>query len=257
MTYLEVEGLTKYFGGLGAVQDLDFEIYKGEMIGLVGPNGSGKTTVFNMIGGDLKPTRGRIVLGGETIFNLSSHVIASKGVGRMFQIGGIFPDLSVLDNMLVGGSRRLKANVWSLAFGTVSARQKVHDMENQAQEILESVGLADVMKKRAGELARGKQRFLSLGMILIANPPFWMLDEPVGGMTAEEMTALVSIINKFKKQNGTTVIMVDHNMKFIMENCSRIIVLHYGRKIAEGSPDEISNNPEVIRVYLGSEDATV
>jgi branched-chain amino acid transport system ATP-binding protein len=257
MTYLKVEGLTKYFGGLGAVQDLDFEIYEGETIGLVGPNGSGKTTVFNMIGGDLKPTRGRIVLSGENIVNLSSNVVASKGVGRMFQTGGIFPDLSVLDNMIVGGYRRQNANVWSLVFGTVSARQKVYDMQIQVQEILEYVGLAGVMKKRAGELARGKQRFLSLGMILIANPPFWMLDEPVGGMTAEEMTAFIDIVNRFKRQNGTTVIMVDHNMKFIMENCSRIIVLHYGRKIAEGTPDEISSNSEVIRVYLGSEDVTV
>jgi branched-chain amino acid transport system ATP-binding protein len=257
MTYLEVEGLTKYFGGLGAVQDLDFQISEGETIGLVGPNGSGKTTVLSMIGGDLKPTRGRIVLGGENIVNFSSQAIATRGVGRMFQIGGIFPDLSVLDNMLVGGHRRLEANVWSLVLGTAGARRKVHDLEKRTREILESLGLAGVMKKRAGDLARGKQRFLSLGMILIANPSFWMLDEPISGMTAQEITVFVSIMNKFKKENGVTLIIIDHNMRFIMENCNRIIVLHYGRKIAEGSPNDISNNPEVIRVYLGSEDGAV
>lgn len=257
MAYLEVKGLTKYFGGLGAVQDLDFEICEGEMIGLVGPNGSGKTTVLSMIGGDFRPTRGRIIFAGKDIVNLSPHAIASKGIGRMFQIGSIFSNLSVLENILVGGYRRLKASAWSMALGTVSGRQEVHDLEKKAKEILESIGLAGVMKKPAGELARGKQRFLSLGMILIANPPFWMLDEPVSGMTAEEIAAFVSIINKFKKENGITLFMVDHNMKFIMENCSRIIVLNYGRKIAEGPPDDIGNNPEVIKVYLGSEDGAV
>jgi branched-chain amino acid transport system ATP-binding protein len=255
MAYLEIEKLTKYFGGLGAVQDLNFEIRKGETLGLVGPNGSGKSTVLNMIGGEFRPSRGRIVFNGEDITGLLAHVVATRGMGRMFQMGGIFPDLTVMDNMLVAGHHRSKVNLWSLV-PRLKVGKRGDPVDGVARELLTSVGLADVMGKRAGDLARGKQRFLSLAMLLLSGPPFWMLDEPVSGMTVEEMTNFSNILNKLKKEQGTTFIIVDHNMKMIMENCDRIVVLHYGRKIAEGSPDHISKNPDVIKVYLGGDNAT-
>lgn len=248
MAFLEVEDLTKNFGGLAAVQGLNFKVHAGETLGLIGPNGSGKTTVLSMIAGNLKPTGGRILFNGENVVGLSPHIIAANGTGRMFQNGGIFTELSVLDNILVAGHCRSR-----MVCGT-SGKRKADEEKRLAQEVLESVGLRDVMAERAGNLPPGKQKFLILGMLIISNPPLWTLDEPVAGMSAEEVVSFIDIINRFKRERGTTIVIVDHNMKVIMENCSRIIVLNYGMKIAEGTPDEISNNPDVIRVYLGSED---
>ncbi|MGA2670252.1 MAG: ABC transporter ATP-binding protein [Dehalococcoidia bacterium] len=254
MAYLEIKGLTKYFSGLVAVRDFSFEVHKGEAVGLIGPNGSGKTTVLNMIGGYLRPNRGNIVFDGKDIVGLPPHLISARGIGRMFQIGGIFPELSVLENISIGGHLRLKTSFWGLHFSTLNAKRGGVEHERLVREVLGLLGLGDVMEKRAGDLPKGLQRFLSLGMLLSRNPALCILDEPATGMNAEEMATFFNIVNKFKEENGTTLVIVDHDMKVIMENCSRIIVIHYGEKIAEDSPDGIIKNPDVNRVYLGEGD---
>lgn len=256
MPLLEIKQLTKYFGGLAAVQDLDMHVNQGEIVGLIGPNGAGKTTVFNLITGFLKPTRGQIRFEQTDITGQATHRVAEMGIARTFQATNFLPDFTILQNVYVSCHLHPKIGFWSAIFNTSTYRKKEEGTFNNAIKILQFLGL-DCMKNNLPQnLPHGHQKLLTMSMALSTNPKLLLLDEPVSGMSAAEIKETVGLINKIRSR-GTTIIVVEHNMTAVMELCDRLIVLNFGRKIAEGLPEEIKENREVIEAYLGvDEDAT-
>jgi branched-chain amino acid transport system ATP-binding protein len=248
---LELVRVTKYFDSLAAVLDLDMTVKEGEILGLIGPNGAGKTTVFNLISGFLAPTYGSIKFKGADITGWPPHRIASKGIVRTFQLNALFWEMSVLENVLLGG--HLSASFSPrrvLSFLFPSGREI-----ERAMEMLYLVGLAHAKDELAGNLPHGQQRLLQLAVALAARPELLLLDEPVSGMTAQEITAVMELLRKVRDR-GVTILLVEHNMRAVMTTCDRIVVMSFGRKIAEGRPQEVSNNKEVIEAYLGAEAAS-
>jgi len=254
MSLLELRNLTKNFGGLAAVQDLNLEVDDGEILGLIGPNGSGKTTVFNLITGFLKPTRGRVIYNGEDITGLPPHIIAGKGIGRIFQLTALFKESTVLENLLMAHHLHSHASFWEGVVNAPRARYEETEIEERSKQLLEMVGLGGSWDKPAAALPYGHQRLLSVAIALALNPRLLLLDEPVTGMNLEEIAAMMSLIRRIRDEMGMTLIVVEHHMKTVMELCERVVVLNYGRKIAEGPPEEISRNQEVIEAYLGVEE---
>jgi branched-chain amino acid transport system ATP-binding protein len=253
MTLLEVSGLTKHFGGLAAVSKLDFEVKNKEILGMIGPNGAGKSTVFNMIGGSICPTSGKIIFQDDNITGLPPHRIAGKGITRLFQGNILFPNFTVVKNVMIGLHLQAGVNLFGFLLGGPSARRRENILHSKAMEILEMVGLSDVADEIASKQPHGKQRLLGLAIALATEPRLLLLDEPVTGMNAEEVAAMISLIKALRNKKRITCIVVEHNMKAIMGLCDRIVTLSYGKKIAEGSPREISENPSVIEAYLGAE----
>lgn len=253
MALLEVRGFTRRFGGLVAVDSLDFDVEEGELFGIIGPNGAGKTTLFGMISGALRPTRGRIVFKGQNITGLSAHRVAAKGIVRTFQVKNLFYDMSVLENMLTAYHLHYKCGNWSHLLGTPSARADQRAASQTALEILYYVGLGDKQHAIAKSLPYGHQSALGIALAMAADPKVLLLDEPVTGMTEEELHMVIDLIHRIRER-GVTIIIVEHNMRVIMGLCERIMVLNFGRKIAEGRPDEIRRNKEVIQAYLGAEE---
>ncbi len=251
MAILQVKGLTKEFGGLVAVDHLDLEINKGEILGLIGPNGAGKSTAFNVISGYFKPSAGKVFFKGEDITGLSIDKIASKGLVRTFQHTLLYSDLTVRENVLAGLHLHYKSGLFDALFGFRTAHKRT-ELERRATELMEVLGLATRSNERSGDLPHGYQRLLGMAIALSSNPDVIMLDEPVTGMNAEETASTMSMIRKMMQEMGTTVLLVEHNMKAVMGLCERIIVLNYGKKIAEGSPKEITQNIAVIEAYLGA-----
>lgn len=247
---LEVKGLYKNFGGLAAVDELDFHITEGELVSIIGPNGSGKTTLFNLITGVFPPRRGSIFFRGEEITNLKPHVIASKGIGRTFQMTTIFATETALDNLLIGLGPQAKSSVLD---ALVHNRRFVHverEYLEQAMKILSFIGLEGCERQLVGNMTQEAQKRLSIGLALATNPKLILLDEPTGGVNLEEMGSILSLIGKVRDM-GITVCLIEHKMQIVMSISDRIMVLNYGRKIAEGIPEEISKNKEVIEAYLG------
>ena len=253
MALLEVCGLTKHFGGLAAVSQLDFDINNEEILGMIGPNGAGKSTVFNMIGGSILPTSGKVIFQGEDITKLSPHQIARRGIVRVFQGNVLFLNFTVVKNVLIGLHLKTGIGLFGFLFGGFSARRRENALYSKAMEILEMVGLSDAADEIASKQPHGKQRLLGLAIALAAEPKLLLLDEPVTGMNAEEVAAMISLIKALRNKKRITCIVVEHNMKAIMGLCDRIVTLSYGKKIAEGTPNEISANPVVIEAYLGAE----
>jgi branched-chain amino acid transport system ATP-binding protein len=252
MAILQVKGLTKEFGGLVAVDHLDLEMNKGEILGLIGPNGAGKSTVFNVISGYFKPSAGKVFFKGEDITGLRMDKIASIGLVRTFQHTLLYSDLTVRENVLAGLHLHYKSGLFDALFGFRTAHKRT-ELERRATELMEVLGLATRSNERSGDLPHGYQRLLGMAIALSSNnPDMIMLDEPVTGMNAEETASTMSMIRRIKQEMGITVLLVEHNMKAVMELCERIIVLNYGKKIAEGSPKEIRQNIAVIEAYLGT-----
>jgi branched-chain amino acid transport system ATP-binding protein len=247
---LEIKGLTKYFGGLAAVSNLDMNVNQGEIVGLIGPNGAGKTTAFNLITGFVRPTKGQIIFEQSDITGQTTHSIAEKGIVRTFQQTAFLPGLTVLQNILVSCHLHPKAGVWEAIFNLPSYRKKEQYAFNHAMDILQFLGLDSIKDELTQNLPHGYQRLLGIAITLGANPKLLLLDEPLSGMNAAEVRESLTFINRIRSA-GTTVLLVEHNMRAVMELCDRILVLNFGRKIAEGLPDEIRRNKDVIEAYLG------
>jgi branched-chain amino acid transport system ATP-binding protein len=248
---LKIEGLTKHFGGLAAVEGLDISIGSGETVGLIGPNGAGKTTVFNLVTGFLRPTKGRVVFEGKDITTKKPHYVAGKGIVRTFQATNIFPDFTVLKNIVFAHYLRPRISFWETVCHTQSSRRKEAEILQRSHKILELVGLEPVAGTTAGTLAHGYKRLLGIAIALAAEPKLLLLDEPFSGMNAEEVGTTMQLIDRLE-QRGLTILLIEHNMRAAMNLCQRIVVLNFGKKIAEGSPEDIRENKEVIQAYLGA-----
>ncbi len=252
MALLEIRGLTKIFGGLTAVNELDFDVSQGELLGLIGPNGAGKTTLFNLISGVLKPTRGKVLYKGKDITGLKTNKIASLGVVRTFQATSIFPEMTVFDNVVVAHHLQAKAGLMGAIFDSPAARKDNRDIEQKTMSILDYMGLSPFKDELAKNLPHGHLRLLGIALALATNPELLLLDEPITGMNPEEVTAVLGRIESLWEK-GVTMVIVEHNMKALMKLSRRIVVMNFGRKIAEGTPEEIQHNKEVIEAYLGTE----
>ena len=253
---LEIRGLTKYFGGLSAVNNLDITVNQGEIVGLIGPNGAGKTTVFNLITGFIRPTKGQIIFEQSDITGQPTHSIADKGIVRTFQLNAFLQDMTVLQNALVSCHLHPKVGVWEAILNIPGYRKKEQYACNHAMDILQFLGLDSVKDELAQNLPHGHQRLLGIAMALSANPKLLLLDEPLAGMNAAEVRESLTFVNKIRSA-GTTVLLVEHNMRAVMELCDKIVVINFGCKIAEGLPEEIRRNKDVIESYLGQgEDVT-
>jgi branched-chain amino acid transport system ATP-binding protein len=248
---LKIEGLIKYFGGLAAVSGLDMSVNSGDIIGLIGPNGAGKTTVFNLVTGSLRPTKGRVIFEGKDITARSPHYIAAKGVVRTFQAINIFQDFTVLENIVLACHLKPKIGFWETVLHTRGSQRKEEDILQRSQKILELVGIEAMADITAGTLAHGDKRLLGIAIALATEPKLLLLDEPLTGMNAEEVSETMRLINRLW-QSGITILLIEHNMRAAMSLCQRIVVLNFGKKIAEGSPEEIRGNKDVIQAYLGA-----
>jgi len=238
MPILEGKGITKYFGGLAAISNVDFHVKQGEALGLIGPNGAGKTTLFNLISAALTPRSGIIRFKGEEITGLSPYKICRMGVARTFQTVKVFADMPVLHNVVLG-------SYFGMSPGMSSA-----DAAREATELLEFVGLSAVKGTPAKDLTLANQKRLEVARALATNPELLLLDEIMAGLNPAELAQAMELVTKIRDK-GITIIMIEHVMKAIMNVCERIMVLHHGQKIAEGTPQEIATSKTVIKIYLG------
>jgi branched-chain amino acid transport system ATP-binding protein len=250
VSVLGVRGLRKHFGGLVAINDLSFHIEKGEILGMIGPNGAGKTTAFNLITGVYVPTSGKVDFKGEDITGLRPSRIAEKGIIRTWQVSNLFANMTVQQSVIIGCHLEGRIGFWQTILGSASVRKKEVEVQEKVMKILDMVALTGFGETLTKHLPHGLQRRLGIAIALCAGPELLLLDEPVSGMNPEESQETMALIKQINKQ-GISILLVEHNMKAVMGTCDRIIVLYYGKKIAEGLPKEISQNQEVIRAYLG------
>lgn len=253
MVILDICNLTKYFGGLLAINDLCIAVNRGEILGLIGPNGAGKSTVLNMINGSIKPSKGKCIYNGENITGLPPYRISKKGIARVFQGNILFSKLSVITNVIIGMHLRSNMGFIGSFWGSGYSRNLEKKMQEKALGLLELVGLSGKAGELAVNLSHGNQRLLCMAVAMASDPELLLLDEPVTGMNVKEVSEMMSIIKMLREKRGITIILVEHNMKAVMNLCDRISVISYGSKIAEGTPDEITQNHQVIEAYLGAE----
>ena len=248
MPLLETRDLTKHFGGLAAVNHVDLTVEPGEIVGLIGPNGAGKTTCFNLLSGFLRPTAGTIAFAGEDITGLRPHDVVKRGLVRTFQLTTLFQDMTALENVLLGLHLHSRRGLRQVLF---SRRMFPPDEVAQSRDVLAFTGLAAHADQLARNLPHGHQRVLGIAMALAARPRLLLLDEPVTGMNLEESGRVMALV-KTIRDRGTTILLVEHNMKAVMGTCERIVVLNFGQKLAEGTPAAVSSSAEVIEAYLGA-----
>ena len=253
MALLEVSNLGIAFGGLQAVSQLDMTIEKGHLYGLIGPNGAGKTTVFNMLTGVYRPTEGNIVLDGKDITGKSPEAISKAGIARTFQNIRLFNEMSVLDNVKVGMHNQVTYGMWTGILRLPTYREKEHEMNRLARNLLKIFDLDEQADLKASQLPYGKQRKLEIARALATNPKLLLLDEPAAGMNPNETEELMQTVRSVRDQFGIAILLIEHDMNFVMGICEEITVLDYGRMIARGDGKAIRNNPKVIAAYLGGD----
>ncbi|MBL8382349.1 MAG: ABC transporter ATP-binding protein [Burkholderiales bacterium] len=248
---LRARALTKRFGGLTAVADLDLEVHAGEILGVIGPNGAGKSTTFNMIAGATAPTAGSIDFDGAPIAGRPPHEIAARGIMRTFQHNQPFAGLSLAENVMVGMHTRFSAPLWKLIAGSRAAQRAERDARARAEALLDFVGLAEQRADDVGTLSFGQGRLLEIARGLAGEPRLMLFDEPAAGLTPAECERVAAIIRDIAAR-GIAVLLIEHDMRFLMALAERVAVLNFGRKIAEGAPAAVRADPAVLAAYLGS-----
>jgi len=248
---LNIQELTRFFGGLAAVNNLSFEVHPEEILSLIGPNGAGKTTVFNLITGTLLPTRGKVLFQDHDITGTRPYETTALGVARTFQTTSLFYDETVLDNLIVAYRCRTRMGFFDALFQTSRCRDDERRSRQKAEEMLEFIGLSEQAKELALNIPQESQKRLAVGLALATEPKLLLLDEPMGGLTEEENIGMMVLIGKVRTR-GISILLIEHKMKVVMNISDRIVVLNYGQKIAEGSPQDVSTNSAVIEAYLGT-----
>ncbi len=254
MNLLSLEGISRSFGGLQAVSDVSFKVEQGSIKALIGPNGAGKTTLFNLISGVLNPDSGSITFNGTQVQGLMPHQVASKGMARTFQHIRLFPKMTVLDNIMIGRHIHSKAGFLAGMLSLPFTWNEEKQIRAKSLDVLDFLGIAELSSCEATSLAYGQQRIVELGRALACEPKLLLLDEPAAGLNMRETAEMGRLIARIR-DTGITVLIVEHDMSLVMNISDEIIVLSYGRKIADDKPLAIQKNPEVIRIYLGEEDA--
>ncbi len=245
--------MTQYFGGLCAVSEFSVSLDQGQLVALIGPNGAGKTTVFNLVSGFYKPTRGEILFKGESIKGLKPHEVTGKGIARTFQNIRLWFEMSVLDNIRIAQHHHLGYGLLDCFLRTPRYMKRERDIEDHAMRVLDTLGLADVAREQPRNLPYGVQRLVEIARALSIKPALLMLDEPAAGLNSADVDGLIKLIAAIHKDFDLSIWMIEHQMDVVMSLCSWIKVIDFGATIAEGTPTEIQNNPDVIKAYLGDE----
>jgi branched-chain amino acid transport system ATP-binding protein len=247
---IETREMTKNFGGLCAVNKLNLQVDAGEIVGLIGPNGAGKTTVFNLLTGFLRPSSGQIIFEGKDITRKPPHTRVNLGIARTFQLVKLFHDFSVQKNMMAAAYLHPRVGFWEAILGTPGYRRKERQVVDESLKVLQFMGLANQKGEIARNLPHGHQKLLGIALALATKPKLLLLDEPLAGMSPGEVEKALQIISELRSR-GTTILLIEHNMAAVMNICERIVVINFGTEIAKGSPEEVSQNKDVIQAYLG------